>query len=123
MVERRGGRKYRVKRTVFFAAFLNEIKIFAPLVGNPSDAEIRQQTKFKHSFACHKRLEGDGGAAEEMLIFSDDGFDLVAVGGEEAAVLTGTCRSAGGFRPQVGGEPDAIVHGVGVGDDQGGLFW
>src|SRR6202035_3238160 len=41
LAERRRSGKDRIERTIFFAAFLNKIKILALLVRNPRDSQIR----------------------------------------------------------------------------------
>src|SRR6202167_4018846 len=74
--------KYGVKRTVLFAALLNEIKILTLLIRDSRDSKIGQQTKLKHSLSGDQRRKADGGSAEQMPVLRNDGLDLVAPGGK-----------------------------------------
>src|SRR5580698_3011489 len=69
----RGHGKNRVKRTVFFPAFLDELQALSLVIEYSRDAQIREQSKLHDPLAGHKRLEADGGAAEQVAVLGDDG--------------------------------------------------
>src|SRR5271154_7454773 len=75
-----------VERAVFFSTFLNEMEILAIRAGDAHDAQIGEQHEFEHAFTRDQRRKRNGGAAEQMTILGDHGFDVVAMGSKEPAV-------------------------------------
>ena len=49
-----------------------------------------------------------------MSVLGDDGLDLIAVRGKQAAVLTRTCGPVGVFGLHMRQVPDAIIHAFGI---------
>ena len=79
--------QHGVERAVFFFIFLDEMQVLAGLVGDARDSQRGQQPKFHYALTGDQRLKGDGGAAVEVIVLGDDGFDIVAMRREEALVL------------------------------------
>jgi hypothetical protein len=80
--------KYDVKGAVELTALLDEIQVFAAVVGDATDPQVRQLSELQYSFPGNEGFKGDGRGAEEMSVFRDDRFDCVVVSSEEAAVFT-----------------------------------
>src|SRR5438874_3624898 len=93
------------------------------LIDHARDPERGQKGKFKDAFSGGKRGKGNCCAAEQMIIFRNHGFNVVATRSEQTLVFLRARGLALQFRYQMLGIPDAVVHSAAIAIDKRNFLW
>jgi hypothetical protein len=118
LAKRRGFVEKRVERAVLLLSLLDEMEFLAVFVADPGDPEGGQQPELHDPLAFHQRLEGNPGAAEEVVVSPDYRFDVVAARQKQPPLLRGAGLVRFQLRQEVLGIPDPVVHPPAVAIDE-----